>query len=214
MTSVMNWSGIDTIEITDKKKTFVALFLIPVLLITMVACDWGAWTVKANQIISEAAPAVGFILTLLPLFGVPVPPVVGAAITAWTPQVQAALTLLGGLLTQLQNAAEAAKAPLLVKIQAQIDIVQAQLSSILPALHVLNKDLEAKIVSIVNAVSDAVKSVAVFVTAASGKVAQARAMRIGYVAKDGKAFKKHFNDVLHAPTGNPAIDNATAQVAL
>lgn len=210
MENVMQWSGV---EVTDKKRTFTALLLIPVLLFAM-ACDWGAWTVKANQIIAEAAPAVGLIIQLLPLFGAPVPPVVGAAITAWTPQIQEGLTLLGGLLIQLQNAAQADKAPLMDKIQAQIDLVQAKLASILPTLHILNADLQAKITAIVGAIDDAVKEVSILVNAAQGKTAQAKAIRVGYMAKDGKSFKKHFNDVLHATTGNPAIDNATIQVEL
>lgn len=202
-------------EITDKKRTLTALLLIPVLLIGS-ACSFGTWVDRANQIITAASPAISLILTLLPLFGTGVSPNVANEIRVWTPQVTDDLTLISGLLVQYQNAVGADKITVLDKLQAVIDSTKVNLNAILPALHVLNPTTQGKIVAIVNAVSDAVKEVEVLVAAAQGKtqLAKTRASHVGYVVKDGKSFKKHFNDVLHAVTGDPVVDNATIQVSL
>ena len=212
MENVMKWSGF---EITDTKRTLTALLLIPVLLIGS-ACSFTTWVDRANQIITTATPAVSLILTLLPLFGTAVPSSVANSIRVWTPQVTNGLTLLAGLLVQFQNAASADQPAILDKIQAEIAVLKANLADILPVLHVLNTETQAKITALVNAIGDAVQEVAVLVAAVQGKtqLARARAARVTFVVKDAKAFKKHFNEVLHAPTGNAVVDAATAQVAL
>ncbi|MGH3427954.1 MAG: hypothetical protein ACRDQZ_10375 [Mycobacteriales bacterium] len=201
------------VQVTEHKKTFLALMLIPILLVALTACPpFQSIVERANSIIEQASPAVQLIITLLPLFGASaIPAGIAQAIHLWVPQVQGGFALLDSLLTQLKSAADSAKPDLMSQINAQAKVVVDNLNSILPTLRILNPDLQQKITGLVAAIVDAVNMVVNLIAGLQGKKAAAR---VSYPVRSGAAFKKHFNDVLHAPSGSVMVDAATAQVSL
>lgn len=212
MEATMNMFGL---QVTEKKKTFTSLALVPILMLSMFACSFQTWVTKANQILVAAEPAIQIVISLLPLLGANVPPVVATEIQNWAPQVEGDLTTLTGLITQWNDAAENAKAGIVAKIEAEITVVQNQLTSILPALHILNAATQAKIAAIVAAVGEAVSLVANLVASVKGSsVSLARKAAAKAPFKNAKGFKSYCNTIVHAATGDPVVDAATAQVQI
>lgn len=199
--------------VDDKFRTFTALALIPLMIIMCgFSCNVQSVVQRVDSILNEVGPAIQIITSLLPLLGPKnIPPDIVAGVNTWVPRVEADLTQLeqewAAVQSDLQNPTTQAKINALVA-QAQNDVL-----SILPIFRVLDTATQGKIVAIVNASAAAIAAAENIIAAAEGKVSVKSAAASAFV-KDGNDFKKKFNAVLHAPTGDAVVDAATAKVGL
>lgn len=201
------------IGITEKKKTFVSLLLMPILLFTFSAwtCNVQSVVSQINSIIAEVAPAVQVIVALLPLLGAKnIPASVSQEVAAWAPKVEADVTKLGNVVQQYQS--DIANNPTAqAAINAVVQTTENDVLGILPIFNVLDAATQQKVVALVTALGAAVMSIENIVNAVNGKVSVSRK---SFVFVNGKDFRTKFNATLHAPTGDGVVDGATAQLSL
>jgi len=213
MNRLSMFSRITGLEITDKFRTLTALTMIPVVILCCgFACNVQNVVSRVDSILNEIGPAIQIITSLLPLLNSKnIPADVIAGVNTWVPRVEADLqqieTEWAAIQSDLQNPSNQAK------INALVSTAQNDILSVLPIFRVLDASTQGKIVAIVNAAAAGVLAAENITAAAEGKVS-ARAGVATAFASDGKDFKKKFNAVLKAPTGDAVVDVATAKLAL
>lgn len=213
MTRVSLFSRLTGLEITDKFRTLTALTMIPVIILCCgFACNVQTVVQRVDSILNEIGPALQIITSLLPLLGSKnIPPEVISGVQTWIPRVQDDLTKieqeLAAVQGDLQNPATQAK------INALVATAQSDVLAILPIFRVLDPATQGKVVAIVNAAAAAILAAENIIAAAEGRVSARTAAATAF-AKDGKDFKNKFNAVLHAPTGDAAVDAATSKLGL
>jgi hypothetical protein len=206
------------IEVTEKKKTFISLLLIPIILLTLSAwtCNFQSTINTIDSILAEVGPAVQIVVSLLPLLTKEnIPPNVVSGINAWVPVVTQDVSNLQSIVTQYQS--DLTDPTVQAKINAVIQTTENDVTSVLTMLKVLDPATQEKITAIVTAVGAAIISVENIINSLKAKAGVKVAFKASpnqQFYKNGKDFVSKFNVVLHLPTGNPTVDGATAQLSL
>lgn len=185
-------------------------------MLTTTACST-TWVTDAEQIVAALIPAAGNVIALVgALDGNGVSAADIQAVTSAGTQAQADLQLISSLITQYQSATDATtKASLLTKIQAAITATQANLSGILPALHISDPATQAKVSAVIGLILSEVQSLAAVVPLVSAaaslseKASATKALKVK-PPLSAAAFTKSFNATISAKTGNVVLDKATA----
>lgn len=211
MNLVLNKFGL---HIDDKFRTITALTLIPLMIVMCgFSCNMQSVVQRVDSILVEIGPALQVITALLPLLGAKnIPPSVIQGINDWIPRVQQDVATLQAEIQKDQSTLSTSP-DVQSKINGLIANLQNDLTSILLVFRVLDPTTQQKVTAIVTAVAAAVISVENILNAAEGKVS-VRVAANNALVKDGKDFKKKLNAVVKAPTGDAAIDAATAKVGL
>ena len=129
----------------------------------------------------------------------------------WATMVSADLTLVQTLLNQYNTAAAADKPGFLHKLNDALQVVSADLGTLLPALHISNPQTQAKVAAMIGLVVAEVQSIEALVAAAQGKTAIVRGAPKPLTAK---SFKAAYKNVVKAPTGYAPLDQATTGLVL
>lgn len=138
---------------SPKLSRFFALFTILWCLMLAVGCA-ANWISEATNIIQLLVPSITSILSILTAFGVPVglSAAALAAVQSWANQATAGLQTVGGLIDQYNKAEATAQPGILTEIQTVLSTIVANLSTILPEIHVTDPSSQAKITAVIEAV--------------------------------------------------------------
>lgn len=195
------------------KKLFVFI-LVCVFAMNTMACST-AWIGEAEQIVAALLPAAANLITLISaLQGKGIPASDLAKVTQVGNQVQADLQLVSKLVADYKSADAAAKPGKLGEISAAINTAQADLASLLPALHISDPATQAKVTAIVGLISTEIASIAAIVplvnpSASPAMVKLAERQAIKTPPMTGKQFTKAFNRTMTTPTGNAELDRVS-----
>jgi hypothetical protein len=198
------------------KRAGLLLFLVSsIIMITSCTTDW---VTQAVNIINVIVPAIGQILGLIMAFG-------GTFVTQAEVDMVNKITaeatkdlqtVVKPLLDQYNTATAAAKPGIIAKIQAAIQVVITNIASILPALHITNAALQAKIEMAIGFLLATLQSLlSVLPIAAVAKSAEEFGAELE--AKGitppltSKQIKDHFNMLIKARTGDPEVDAKAPQ---
>lgn len=171
-----------------------------------------AWFSEAEKIVSALIPAVANIVTLVATLQGSVSSADLQTIQSAGSQAGADLQLLQSLIMQYQKADAGAKPGLLNHIQVALGAVNSTLGGLLPAMHIKDAAIEAKMTAVVEILLGEVQSVAAIVPLANPKAAPEMnkltlRMQIPLKASD---FVDSYNATMTAKTGKTELDHATA----
>ena len=210
----------------SKKLNVVRALAALVLCATMIltACST-AWIAEAEEIVAALIPAAANLLTLIEaLQGNGVSTQDLQVMQSASTQAQADLQLINTLVTQYQQATDAAtQASLLAQIQTAITTVQSNLSGLLPALHITDPATQAKVTAVIGLILSEVQSLEAILPAVqpavslSASVAQASAKTKTKRVKpplSASQFRASYNAIMTAKTGNATLDGAAAKCKL
>lgn len=204
----------------EKAKLARALLgLVLCITITLTACST-AWVADAEEIVSALIPAAANLITLIEaLQGKTVSTADLQLIQSASTQVQTDLQLINTLITQYQQATDAAtQTSLLMQIQTAITTVQSNLSGLLPALHITDAATQAKVTAVIGLILSEVQSMeAIIPLVHSSTMEQTRAaVKTGTVKPPLSAseFRASYNAIMAAKTGNAALDGAAGKCKL
>jgi hypothetical protein len=203
-------------------RALVALVLCAAMILT--ACST-AWIAEAEEIVAALIPAAANLLTLIEaLQGNGVSTQDLQVMQSASTQAQADLQLINTLVTQYQQATDAAtQASLLAQIQTAITTVQSNLSGLLPALHITDPATQAKVTAVIGLILSEVQSLEAILPAVqpavslSASVAQASAKTKTKRVKpplSASQFRASYNAIMTAKTGNATLDGAAAKCKL
>jgi len=180
-----------------------------------------AWITQAEEIVAALIPAAANLITLITaLQGKGVSAQDLQTIQSSSVQAQTDLQLINSLITQYQQAADAAtQASLLTKILAAIATVQSNLSALLPALHISDAATQAKVTAVIGLILSEMQSLEAIVPlvhAGASAAEASAAVRTGKVKPPLPAgkFRASYNAIMTAKTGNAALDGAAAKCKL
>lgn len=180
-------------------------------LLMWTACST-AWIGEAEQIVAALIPAVANIVTL-------VGSVEGNLSAADLQTVQSAgaqagadLQLMQSLIAQYQKADAGTQAGLLNQIQAATEAAQTTLNGLLPALHIKDATIQAKITAVVGILLGEVQSVeAIVPLGASMEMKEMAEAHLKTKAPlTANEFVGSYNATMTAKTGRAELDHATA----
>ena len=181
----------------NKFQRICLLWAIFNLLILATAC--GDWISQAVNVINLLVPAINAALAILMAFGVGVSPDVRAAVQKWSAEAVDTLTnVVRPLLDQYKAAVDdPAKATILAKIQAAVQVTIDNLASILPSIHVANPQTEAKIKAVFQLVLAQIIALVNLVPALTpnSKLSLHQKMKLARQVKSDKEFRHEFNDL-------------------
>jgi hypothetical protein len=206
----------------SKKLNVVRALSALVLCATMIltACST-AWIAEAEQIVAALIPAAANLITLIvAVQGKGVSTADLQLIQNSSAQAQTDLQLIGTLITQYQQAVDAAtQATLLTKIQTAIATVQSNLSGLLAALHISDAATEAKVTAVIGLILSEVQSLAAIIPlvhSSSSTEQVSVALETGKIKAPLTAsqFRRSYNAIMTAKTGNAALDGASAKCRL
>jgi hypothetical protein len=203
-------------------RALAALVLCAAMILT--ACST-AWIAEAEEIVAALIPAAANLLTLIEaLQGNGVSTQDLQVMQSASTQAQADLQLINTLVTQYQQATDAAtQASLLAQIQTAITTVQSNLSGLLPALHITDPATQAKVTAVIGLILSEVQSLEAILPAVqpavslSASVAQASAKTKTKRVKpplSASQFRASYNAIMTAKTGNATLDGAAAKCKL
>jgi hypothetical protein len=179
-----------------KRSTLIRINLLWTLawMTMLLAGCTASWVNEATNIISLLGPAITSILAILAAFGVGLSPSVASALEKWSTDAETGLQQVGTLINQY-NAAEATAQPgILAEIQTLLGVINTNLTSILPTIHVTDPSTQAKILAIVEAFQSELSALIALVPALQGKVADHdEAKRLMAAVKSANSFKIDFN---------------------
>jgi hypothetical protein len=188
--------------------------------ITLTGCST-AWIGQAEQIVAALVPAAANLITLITaLEGKGVSTQDLQLIQSSSTQAQSDLQLIGTLITQYQQAVDAAtQATLLTKIQTAIATVQSNLSGLLAALHISDAATQAKVTAVIGLILSEVQSLAVIIPLvhpSSSMEQVSAALKTGKIKAPLTAsqFRTSYNALMTAKTGNAPLDGAAAKCKL
>jgi hypothetical protein len=210
-------------DIMKGMKREVARSLVAVVLCTTIAltaCST-AWIAQAEEIVAALIPAAANLITLIAAVqGKGVSTTDLQLIQSSSAQAQTDLQLIGTLITQYQQAVDAAtQATLLTKIQTAIATVQSNLSGLLAALHISDAATEAKVTAVIGLILSEVRSLAAIIPlvhSSSSTEQVSAALKTGKIRAPLTAgqFRVSYNAIMTAKTGNAALDGASAKCRL
>ena len=193
-------------------KSIVALALAVTMFAT--ACST-SWTTEAIAITNAILPvAVNVIQLVTALQGTATANSDTALAQKWANTLTMDLTTLQTLLNQYNAAAASAKPGILSEIEAALGVVQSDLGTLLPALHITNPQTVAKITAIVGPVSAEIQSIAALVQAARGTTASSRHTLSAARPMTAKEFKAAYKTLVKSPSGFAPLDKATGALVL
>ena len=194
-------------------RGLVALVLGGTLMWT--ACSTG-WIAEAEQIVAALIPATANLVTLVAtLQGRNISAADLQTIQNAGTQAGADLQLMQSLITQYQKAEASAQPGLLTQIEATMGAVQANLSGLLPALHIKDAATQAKIAAVIGTLLSEVQSMAAIVPLVNPSTSPARmSMAIRQVKKrpplTASEFVSSYNATMTAKTGDAGLDQAAS----
>jgi hypothetical protein len=210
----------------SKKLSVVRALAALVLCATMIltACST-AWITEAEEIVAALIPAAANLLTLIEaLQGNGVSAQDLQAMQSASTQAQTDLQLINTLVTQYQQATDAAtQATLLAQIQTAITTVQSNLSGLLPALHITDPATQAKVTAVIGLILSEVQSLEAILPAVQPAVTSSTpAAKANAKSKTAKVkpplsasqFRASYNAIMTAKTGNAKLDGAAAKCKL
>jgi len=205
-----------------RTRTFRRLCLAMAATIFVTGCGIAAstWITEGEAIVSALVPGIANILTLVTtLKGGTVSASQLQTITNGANQATADMQLAQSLIAQYKTAAAADQPGILGKIQAASTDAQNNLNAILPALHIVDPATQAKIEAVVGLlISEENSLVALFPivdpSASPAALAQATRQAKKTPPLTAKEFKRSYNAVMTAKTGNVELDKATAGLRL
>ena len=178
----------------------ILIFAVMDLCLIMTAC--GDWESQASNIITLLGPAIQTLIAVLTAFGVGISPTVMSQFNSWSKQAQAALVTIQDLITQCKIATAAALPGLLSQIQAAIGVVAADLSTILPELHITDPKTQAMVTAGINAILGFIGTLVALVPAITSAVTQKdlkAELELHSQSRDAiKKFRKEFNGSIGA----------------
>ncbi|MBZ5678664.1 MAG: hypothetical protein LAO24_01015 [Acidobacteriia bacterium] len=201
----------------NKGTAVVALILCMTISFTACSTDWVG---QAQEIVAVLVPAATNVVALVAaLEGKSVSAQDLRMIQNAGTQASGDLQLILALITQYQKADESTKPAILNKIQTAIGTVQANLESLLPALHIKDAATQAKITAVVGIVLSEVQSLAAIVPLVSASpptLAAKSAARTGHPKAPLTAgeFVASYNATMRAKTGKPELDRVTAGLGI
>jgi hypothetical protein len=193
----------------------VVLGLVLCVTVTLAGCST-TWIGEAEQVVAALIPAAANIIALVAaLEGKSVSAADLQTIQNAGTQAGADLQLIESLITAYQTADATAKPGILNQIQTAINVVQANLQGLLPALHIQDAATQAKITAVVGIVLSEVESLAAIVPLVSADASTAAMARAAAQTKKqppltASEFVKSYNATLTAKTGNANLDRVTA----
>jgi len=193
----------------------VVLGLVLCVTVTLAGCST-TWIGEAEQVVAALIPAAANIIALVAaLEGKSVSAADLQTIQNAGTQAGADLQLIESLITAYQTADATAKPGILNQIQTAINVVQANLQGLLPALHIQDAATQAKITAVVGIVLSEVESLAAIVPLVSANASTAAMARAAAQTKKqppltASEFVKSYNATLTAKTGNANLDRVTA----
>lgn len=194
-------------------RTLAASIAMIAVLSATIACST-SWVAQAEAIVAALTPAVVNILQLtLLLQNKTISAADSAIIQKVTSEVNADLTLVGALIDQYNNAAAADKPGLLAKIETVTATIDSNLNSLLPSLHITDQVTAAKITAVVGIVISEVQSLQALIPLVKSNAKKLPNGSLD-VPLSAHQFKKSFNAIMTAPTGNVRVDNATKKLAI
>ena len=201
------------VEVTEVPKTTLALLMIPVMVLSLGwACNVQSTFTTIENILSQVAPAIQIVVSLLPLLGVKsIPPSFVNGVNGWAAQLNSDMTKLQAIVTQYQNDYTGTAQQ---QIDAVIQTTEQDCLSILQMVHVLDSATQAKITGLVTAIGSAIISVETIINNLNHKATLNAHISKGAMVVSGADFKTKFNTILHAPTGDLIVDGATARLNL
>jgi hypothetical protein len=181
------------------KRLAVRFFLLYALFsLLLFATGCGNWTTEASAIIALLGPAITSALAILASFGIGVSPTVLAAIQAWGASAQDALTnVIEPAIQAYNDAASDAKASLLSEIQAALNSIISNLTSLLADIHITDPGTQSKVLAIFTLISGFLTSLVNLIPVLQGKVTDTeKAKALVAAVVPPKTFKKEFNDAV------------------
>lgn len=186
-----------------RKAKFV---LVPMLVVALAGCGVAQWVKVAEQILPVVLPMVTNMVTAVTLLeGRTVSVSDLNTITKTANQVSADLNLAGQLVSQYQASPNATT---IGKINAALADVNANLSALLPALHITDQATTQKVTAIVMLISSEVNSIERILPMVTGSPTKAKAGGVGSGLLSGSQLKNEFNAIVSAPTTNSAVNTA------
>lgn len=174
---------------------FFALFtLLWIICLFATACT-AAWTGQAIQIINLLVPAITAALSILTAFGQGVSPEVLTAVNKWADEARVDLQTVAGLIDQYNQADASAQPGILTEIQTALNIIETNLSTLLPEIHVTNATTQAKIMAVIQAVQSELAALVNLVPALKGEVKSHKTVKALMAAvKSPDEFRDDFNE--------------------
>jgi hypothetical protein len=196
------------------KMQRAGLALVLCLTVTLAGCST-SWIAEAEQIVAALLPAASNLVALVAaLEGKTVSASDLATIQNAGAQAGADLQLIQSLITAYQKADAAAQPGILNQIESAIGAVQGLLEGLLPALHIKDATMQAKITAVVGIVLSEVQSLAAVIpiVTKTPTFAAKGAAKMGHAKAplSANAFVASYNATMTAKTGNADLDRATA----
>jgi hypothetical protein len=203
-------------------RALAAVVLCATMILT--ACST-AWITEAEEIVAALIPAAANLLTLIEaLQGNGVSTQDLQTMQSASTQAQTDLQLINTLVTQYQQATDAAtQALLLAQIQTAITTVQSNLSALLPALHITDPATQAKVAAVIGLILSEVQSLEAILPAVQPVVTSGTSAAKASAALKTKSvkpplsanqFRASYNAIMTAKTGNATLDGAAAKCKL
>jgi hypothetical protein len=199
-------------------RTVLAVILCGTLIWT--ACST-AWIAQAEEIVAALIPAAANLITLITaLQGHGASAHDLQLIESASTQAQTDLQLINTLITQYQQATDAAtQTSLVAKIQTAIASVQSDLSGLLAALHIFDAATQSKVTAVIGLILAEVQSLEAILPLVHSGASVARAsaaLKAGKVKPPLTAgeFRASYNTIMAAKTGNATLDGAAARFKL
>lgn len=181
-----------------RNRVSSAFFLFTLLwcLLWLTGCTT-TWVSEAINIINLLVPAITSALGILTAFGVGLPANTLTAVDSWANQATSGLQEVGSLISQYNTAEATAQPGLLQEIQSALSVIVANLTTILPEIHVTDASTQEKILAVIQAIQAEMQSLINVIPAIQGKVTSADEMKALMAAvKSPKEFKKEFNQLV------------------
>lgn len=170
-------------------------------MVYMAACDT-SWVGEANSIITQLAPAIGGILSLLMAFGVSkVTPADITIVQNVSSEAVNDLAKVKALIEQYSVAETAAKPGVLAQIETIVKTIVDNYSTILPSLHITDAATQAKVEAIVGLVESELESLLNVIPAIQGKMSLSQVV----LPLNAKQFKKHYNRTMQSVWPKAAV---------
>jgi len=188
-----------------RRRIGLSIFIVGTILM-LTGCTT-SWVGEATNIIRMLVPAITQVLGLVVAFGVKgvSPPVIQQVQNIANEATNDLQNIVLPLIESYNSAPDTGKAEYLTKIDAAVKTVMANFSKILPALHIEDPATQAKVEAVIGAVEGELQDLIALVPVLQGT----KALHDVTLPLNGKQFKKHFNALMVARTGDRSVDSIT-----
>ena len=153
-------------------KFYALCALLSFTLMFAVACTT-AWTTEATNIVNLIVSAIPTLMSLLAMAGVGLAPDVGSTIQKWASEATSDLqNVVLPLIAQYQSAtSDIQRNGILAKLDAAVTLINQNLQTILPTLHVTNPQTQAAIEGLIAPIANEIAALVNFIPVLKGGVA-------------------------------------------